>query len=574
MTQLTRRDFLRLCGTSSIGLALAACGVTPAPTAAPAPPNTPLPTSTALPTATSTFTNVPAPTSTASGTATTTDMPIVVPQSPLTIENFRDGIYQMPIAGSTLESGRNISFQVAMDVRAVNETSKSSNGILFANGEKDEQMRRLYLVKNVEQWYLVYQDGTQSKYLGKVMNPITSGDFGVEVDITGTRVTVKSPSGNQSFSLPQSLYIPRKPMAIYIQTSAHDSVKLNRLSLDSPISHVPADALRFTFDKRGLAIGAAVGTWAFPDSPQYASTAKEFNSLTPTGEFEWGLLRPIKDAYDFPPIDDLINFARQNNMKIRGEVLYGSGFKPDWLTASRYSREQLIGIIKEHITTVVNRYKDAIKEWRINEYGNWDYKGDRTDYWYNNVGPEYVDIATDVITGIDPDALVILNYYTNIIGGQGREIRGKRADEILQVAGRLHAKGHNVALGWEGHLYGKNTRYGMPEVKSIKAELKEEMERAGQAGIPFLITEADDLVDQERTFREMVEAGLEINGEFNRPVFLGITFWGVDDGHSWFRRPDMSALGGAGPNATPLPFDDNYQRTKGWQAISTAISGR
>jgi len=73
--QVTRRNFLRLCGTSSIGLALAACGVTPTPTATPVSTNMALPTSTALPTATPTLTSTPAPTSTATATATTTATP-------------------------------------------------------------------------------------------------------------------------------------------------------------------------------------------------------------------------------------------------------------------------------------------------------------------------------------------------------------------------------------------------------------------------------------------------------------------------------------------------------------------
>jgi endo-1,4-beta-xylanase len=81
MKNLTRRDFIRLCGTSSIGLALAACGVTPTltpPTATPAPTNTvppastPLPTNTQTSTATATLTNTPAPTNTATPTATPT----------------------------------------------------------------------------------------------------------------------------------------------------------------------------------------------------------------------------------------------------------------------------------------------------------------------------------------------------------------------------------------------------------------------------------------------------------------------------------------------------------------------
>ena len=77
MPQLTRRDFLRLCGTSSVGLALAACGVAPTPTAAPAPTSTVAPTNTLFPTAITKpiLTNTPAPTSTATATATATPRP-------------------------------------------------------------------------------------------------------------------------------------------------------------------------------------------------------------------------------------------------------------------------------------------------------------------------------------------------------------------------------------------------------------------------------------------------------------------------------------------------------------------
>jgi endo-1,4-beta-xylanase len=78
INQLTRRDFLKLCGASSFGLALAACGVAPTPTSTPtltptlAPTNTPLPTITQSPTATVTLTQTPAPTNTATPTETPT----------------------------------------------------------------------------------------------------------------------------------------------------------------------------------------------------------------------------------------------------------------------------------------------------------------------------------------------------------------------------------------------------------------------------------------------------------------------------------------------------------------------
>ncbi|MGB9872531.1 MAG: twin-arginine translocation signal domain-containing protein, partial [Anaerolineae bacterium] len=45
--KLSRRDFLKLSGTASLGFILSACGVTQAPTATPSPTATAAPTSTA-----------------------------------------------------------------------------------------------------------------------------------------------------------------------------------------------------------------------------------------------------------------------------------------------------------------------------------------------------------------------------------------------------------------------------------------------------------------------------------------------------------------------------------------------
>jgi len=76
---LSRREFLKLSGTVSLGLALSACGFTPTPTAAPTFTNTPTLTNTPTPTAAPTFTNTPTltntPTPTPSATPTITDIP-------------------------------------------------------------------------------------------------------------------------------------------------------------------------------------------------------------------------------------------------------------------------------------------------------------------------------------------------------------------------------------------------------------------------------------------------------------------------------------------------------------------
>ena len=81
MTFLTRRNFLRLCGTSSISLALAACGISS--TVTPVPTPIPLPTATVLPFSTPTLIITPTATarSTNTLTPTATRLPIKLPRT-------------------------------------------------------------------------------------------------------------------------------------------------------------------------------------------------------------------------------------------------------------------------------------------------------------------------------------------------------------------------------------------------------------------------------------------------------------------------------------------------------------
>ena len=70
---LSRRDFFKLSGTASLGLALSACGFTPTPTATHTLTNTPIHTNTSTPT------NTPTPTPSASPTNTPSPTPTATP---------------------------------------------------------------------------------------------------------------------------------------------------------------------------------------------------------------------------------------------------------------------------------------------------------------------------------------------------------------------------------------------------------------------------------------------------------------------------------------------------------------
>ncbi|HEY3677996.1 MAG TPA: endo-1,4-beta-xylanase, partial [Bradyrhizobium sp.] len=59
--------------------------------------------------------------------------------------------------------------------------------------------------------------------------------------------------------------------------------------------------------------------------------------IVPEGEMKWPDIHPERDQYRFEKADELVDFARQNNIKIRGHTLAWYGGMPEW-TASIGSR--------------------------------------------------------------------------------------------------------------------------------------------------------------------------------------------------------------------------------------------
>jgi len=104
VTRLRRRDFLKLCGTSSVGLALAACGVAPSPTVAPTLTNIPAPTATStptlLPTSTAIPTSTPKPTLSPDKIGGLTGIPL--PSQTLIEQGIKDGIIRQKVEAGQL----------------------------------------------------------------------------------------------------------------------------------------------------------------------------------------------------------------------------------------------------------------------------------------------------------------------------------------------------------------------------------------------------------------------------------------------------------------------------------------
>ena len=133
----------------------------------------------------------------------------------------------------------------------------------------------------------------------------------------------------------------------------------------------------------GLEVGAAVQARPLKSERLYALTLiREFSMLIPENAMKFDHIHPKPDRYcwedpDCPnDADNIVDFAEENGMKVRGHTLVWHRQLPVWLTNleetlrsddewSSNDRLQFIEILRDHIMNVVGYYRGRIVAWDV-----------------------------------------------------------------------------------------------------------------------------------------------------------------------------------------------------------------
>ena len=110
-----------------------------------------------------------------------------------------------------------------------------------------------------------------------------------------------------------------------------------------------AQSLRQLADQRGIRIGAAAAPGYFSESQYRATLSREFDQLEPENAMKFGPIHSGPTTYDFDPADALVNFAKANNMAVRGHALVCHNQLPSWLTRGGFTPAQLSSLLQDHI---------------------------------------------------------------------------------------------------------------------------------------------------------------------------------------------------------------------------------
>ena len=329
------------------------------------------------------------------------------------------------------------------------------------------------------------------------------------------------------------------------------------------------DALKDKF-LIGVAMNEAQITEA--DSSSVAIIKNHFNSITAENCMKSEELQPVEGEFNFKLADQFVKFGEENNMYIIGHTLVWHSQAPKWFftdaTGKDVTREVLIERMKNHIFTVVGRYKGKVKGWDVvneafEDDGSW-----RNSKFYQIIGEDYIRLAFQFAHEADPDADLYYNDYSMAHEG--------RRNTVVKMVKELKSQGVRIdGVGLQGH---------MDMVFPDLDEFEKSMLAFAETGVKLMITELDVTVLP----RPGIDVGAEISASFeyqqklnpyaeglpdsvsialnNRyndifKLFLKhsdilerVTLWGVYDGQSWRNNWPVR-----GRTDYPLIFDRNFQ---------------
>ncbi|MHA4809472.1 endo-1,4-beta-xylanase [Flavitalea flava] len=319
-------------------------------------------------------------------------------------------------------------------------------------------------------------------------------------------------------------------------------------------------------------IGVAVSPKSLT-GPDSALILQQFNSLTPENAMKMGPIHPEENRYFWKDADAIVDFAQAHGLKVRGHNLCWHEQTPDWLfkdsKGSTVTKEVLLQRLKDHINTVVKRYKGKIYAWDVvNEAIDDDStKFLRNSLWNRICGEEFITKAFEYAHQADPEARLFYNDYNTE--------RPEKRERVYKLLKQLLDGGVPVTgVGLQGHW---------SVYEPGETDLRETIRKFAALGLKVQITELDMSVypwEKNKRSRKNGEsdsltAELEqmqanqykkIFGVFRdfKEDLTGITFWNVTDKNTW-----LDSYPVPGRKNYPLLFDIAGKPKKAyWEVVS------
>ena len=346
-------------------------------------------------------------------------------------------------------------------------------------------------------------------------------------------------------------------------------------------------ALKDVF-KNDFYIGVALSlNQIFGNEPNaIALVEKHFNSITPENILKWETVHSEPDKYNFEPADRFVALGEKYKMHIIGHTLVWHNQTPDGVFQDKAGkvlcRDALLERMKEHIFTVMGRYKGRIHGWDVvNEAITPDGRF-RKSKWLDIIGEDYMLKAFEYARQADPSAELYYNDYNMW--------KQPQYEGVIRLIQDLRSKGAHIdGIGIQGHW-----ALDYPPLDEIETAIR----AFSKPGVKLMITELDvgviPFVDDYENLADLSSFEPEMQKKLNpypeslpdeieknlanryaelfslfhkyRDNFSRITFWAVHDGQSW-----RSYMPIRGRTDYPMLFDRQCKPKPAFYAVIKTI---
>jgi endo-1,4-beta-xylanase len=320
------------------------------------------------------------------------------------------------------------------------------------------------------------------------------------------------------------------------------------------------------------------------DDPKFAQlVADQFNCITPENEMKPASLQHEKGVFTFDGGDRIVAFAQRHDMKVVGHNLCWQQQTPAWMFADEKNqplpREAALTNLKDHITAVVTHFRGKVIGWDVvNEAIS-----DKPDEYLKPtpalraIGEDYIEKAFEFAHAADPEAQLYYNDYS--------DESPPKLQKTIKLIRDLKAKGLRIdAVGIQSHFLIDDPP---PQV------VDDALSALAAEGVKVMISELDiDLLPRRRGAdisviqkdgidpyknglppalqEKLAQRYAELFKIFLKhpDVITRVTFWGVDDGHSWLNNWPVR-----GRTNYPLLFDRQLQSKPALPAVLDVLSG-
>ena len=405
---------------------------------------------------------------------------------------------------------------------------------------------------------------TEATY-GNLVQAVSQGDW---VELT------------TSFSFPDS----SKDVSVYIESDDKTDLWVDDFSISLAPNNLDKSlpSLKNVYSKY-FKLGTATTAQELAPKSTKELILKHFNSITAGNELKPdavldknACLALAEEGDDTNPqvslasARSILDFARDNNIPVRGHVLVWHQQTPTWFFKENYaddgewvSKEKMLQRMENYIKNVFEAVKeeypdvdfyawDVVNECWLDD-GNYrkagsQEEGSQNSPWVKVFGDNsFIKPAFEFAKKYAPEGTKL--YYNDF-----NEYMPQKTQAIIKMVEEINSDGHYIdGIGMQSHLDVRSGSDAFPAVNVYEKAVKAFTE----TGLDVQVTELDATVNDTDHFAEQAQYYSDIMDVLVKYAdkISAVVFWGTTDDQSWRA------------SKTPLLFNEDYSAKESFHAI-------